>query len=168
MSRRVTARDDIAAVIALYKANHELRGISAQTGVGLRVVQKLVKRYHELGEDVLPAPLPKSVSLVGSRVTRGGGGLSKGSYRDMQMMRGAAKVGSGTYNAQSVESTCFRSAQTPPDDVFWDRPTSHGLLVCLVTSPRCYPGKADSSGQGYGIFITILGTRVTGLNHVAN
>ncbi|KAG7153450.1 hypothetical protein Hamer_G019506 [Homarus americanus] len=60
MSRRVTTRDDIAAVIALYKANHELRDISAQTGVGLCVVQKLVKCYRELREDVLPAPLPKS------------------------------------------------------------------------------------------------------------
>ncbi|KAG7169767.1 putative Transposase-containing protein 25 [Homarus americanus] len=30
------------------------------TGVRLRVVQKLVKRFRELGEDVLPAPLPKS------------------------------------------------------------------------------------------------------------
>ncbi|KAG7156047.1 hypothetical protein Hamer_G022585, partial [Homarus americanus] len=61
MSRRVNTRDDIAAVIALYKANHELRDISTQTGVRFRFVQKLVKRYRELGEDVLPAPLPKSV-----------------------------------------------------------------------------------------------------------
>ncbi|KAG7156164.1 hypothetical protein Hamer_G024084 [Homarus americanus] len=60
MSRGLTTRDDIAAMIALYKANNELRDFSAQTGVGLRVVQKLVKRYRELGEDVLPAPLPKS------------------------------------------------------------------------------------------------------------
>ncbi|KAG7163142.1 Ubiquinone biosynthesis protein COQ9-like [Homarus americanus] len=60
MSRRVTARDDIAAVIALYKANHVLREISAQTGVALRVVQNLVKRFCDLGEDELPAPLPKS------------------------------------------------------------------------------------------------------------
>ncbi|KAG7168416.1 hypothetical protein Hamer_G002458 [Homarus americanus] len=60
MSRRITTRDDIAAVIALYKANHELRDISAQTGVGLRVVQKLVKHHREFGEDVLPAPLPMS------------------------------------------------------------------------------------------------------------
>ncbi|KAG7156381.1 hypothetical protein Hamer_G006125 [Homarus americanus] len=60
MSRRVTTRVDIAAVIALYKANHELRNISAQIGVGLHVVQKLVKRYREVGEDMLSAPLPKS------------------------------------------------------------------------------------------------------------
>ncbi|KAG7175977.1 Transposable element Tc1 transposase-like 15 [Homarus americanus] len=60
MSRRVTTRDDIAAVIALYKANHVLREISAQTGVALRVVQTLVKRFRDLGEDELPAPLPKS------------------------------------------------------------------------------------------------------------
>ncbi|KAG7163409.1 putative Transposase-containing protein 5 [Homarus americanus] len=60
MSRRVTTRDDIAAVIALYKANHVLREISAQTGVALRVVQNLVKRFRDLGEDELPAPLPKS------------------------------------------------------------------------------------------------------------
>ncbi|KAG7178100.1 Adenylate kinase-like [Homarus americanus] len=60
MSRRVTTRDDIAAVIALYKANHVLREISAQTGVALRVVQNLVKRFCDLGEDECPAPLPKS------------------------------------------------------------------------------------------------------------
>ncbi|KAG7165639.1 putative Transposable element Tcb1 transposase-like 10, partial [Homarus americanus] len=60
MSRRVTTRVDITAVIALYKANHELRDISAQTGVRLRVVHKLVKSYRELGEDMLPFPLPKS------------------------------------------------------------------------------------------------------------
>ncbi|KAG7172334.1 putative Transposase-containing protein 10, partial [Homarus americanus] len=60
MSRRVTTRDDIAAVIALYKANHVLREISAQTGVALRVVQNLVKRFRDLGEDELPA-----LSLVG-------------------------------------------------------------------------------------------------------
>ncbi|KAG7167265.1 putative Transposase-containing protein 20 [Homarus americanus] len=60
MSRRVTTRDDIAAVIALYKANHVLKEISAQTGVALRVVQNLVKRFRDLGEDELPAPLPKS------------------------------------------------------------------------------------------------------------
>ncbi|KAG7172016.1 putative Transposase-containing protein 2, partial [Homarus americanus] len=60
MSRRVTTRDDIAAVIALYKANHVLREVSAQTGVALRVVQNLVKRFRDLGEDELPAPLPKS------------------------------------------------------------------------------------------------------------
>ncbi|KAG7156846.1 hypothetical protein Hamer_G031379 [Homarus americanus] len=60
MSGRVPARDDIAAVIALYKAKHELIDISAQTGVGLHVVQKLVKRYRELRENMLPAPLPKS------------------------------------------------------------------------------------------------------------
>ncbi|KAG7172092.1 putative winged helix-turn-helix domain containing protein 6 [Homarus americanus] len=60
MSRRVTTREDIAAVIALYKANHVPRQISARTGVGLRVVQNLVKRFRELGEDVLPSPLPKS------------------------------------------------------------------------------------------------------------
>ncbi|KAG7157859.1 putative Transposase-containing protein 21, partial [Homarus americanus] len=58
--KRVTTRDDIAAVIALYKANHVLREISAQTGVALRVVQNLVKRFRDLGEDELPAPLPKS------------------------------------------------------------------------------------------------------------
>ncbi|KAG7169811.1 putative Transposase-containing protein 22, partial [Homarus americanus] len=61
MSRRVTTRDDIAVVIALYKANHVLREISAQTGVALRVVQNLVKRFRDLGEDELPAPLSKSV-----------------------------------------------------------------------------------------------------------
>ncbi|KAG7174513.1 putative Transposase-containing protein 18, partial [Homarus americanus] len=60
MSRRVTTIDDIAAVIALYKANRVLREISAQTGVALRVVQNLVKRFRDLGEDELPAPLPKS------------------------------------------------------------------------------------------------------------
>ncbi|KAG7173588.1 hypothetical protein Hamer_G020223 [Homarus americanus] len=60
MSRRVNTRDDIAAVIALYKANHELRNTSALAGVGLHGVQKLVKRYCELGEDMLPASLPKS------------------------------------------------------------------------------------------------------------
>ncbi|KAG7155051.1 Transposable element Tcb1 transposase-like 7 [Homarus americanus] len=60
MSRRVITRDDIAAVIALYKANHVLREISAQTGVALQVVQNLVKRFRDLGEDELPAPLPKS------------------------------------------------------------------------------------------------------------
>ncbi|KAG7161065.1 hypothetical protein Hamer_G023578 [Homarus americanus] len=60
MSRRVITRGNIATVIALYKGNNELREISAQTGVGLRVVQKIVKRYRELGEDMLPAPLPKS------------------------------------------------------------------------------------------------------------
>ncbi|KAG7169472.1 hypothetical protein Hamer_G024270 [Homarus americanus] len=62
MSRRVTTRDDIAAVIALYKANHVLREISAQTGVALRVVQNLVKRFRDLGEDELPAHY---LSLVG-------------------------------------------------------------------------------------------------------
>ncbi|KAG7158712.1 hypothetical protein Hamer_G011380 [Homarus americanus] len=60
MSRMVTTRDDIAAVIALYKANHVLREISAQTGVALRVVQNLVKRFRDLGEEEFPAPLPKS------------------------------------------------------------------------------------------------------------
>ncbi|KAG7168247.1 hypothetical protein Hamer_G030374 [Homarus americanus] len=60
MSRRVTTRDDIAAVIALYKANHVPREISAQTGVALRAVQNLVKRFHDLGEDESTAPLPKS------------------------------------------------------------------------------------------------------------
>ncbi|KAG7164833.1 hypothetical protein Hamer_G017223 [Homarus americanus] len=59
MSRRLTTRVDIAAVIALYKANHELRDISAQIGVGLHIEQKLVKRYCELGEDMWPAHLPK-------------------------------------------------------------------------------------------------------------
>ncbi|KAG7177856.1 Transposable element Tc1 transposase-like 1, partial [Homarus americanus] len=60
VSWRVTTRDDIAAVIALYKANHVLREILAQTGVALRVVQNLVKCFRELGEGKLPAPLPKS------------------------------------------------------------------------------------------------------------
>ncbi|KAG7169820.1 Helicase POLQ-like 2, partial [Homarus americanus] len=60
MSRRVTTRDDIVAVIALYKVNHVLREISAQTGVALRVVQNVVKHFRDLGEDKLPAPLPKS------------------------------------------------------------------------------------------------------------
>ncbi|XP_042228798.1 uncharacterized protein LOC121870891 [Homarus americanus] len=59
MSRRVITRDDIAAVIALYKAIHVLREISAQTGVALRVVKNLAKRFRDLGEDELPAPLPK-------------------------------------------------------------------------------------------------------------
>ncbi|KAG7172410.1 hypothetical protein Hamer_G026263 [Homarus americanus] len=51
MSRRVTTRVDIAAVIALYKVNHVLREISAQTGVALRAVQNLVKRFRDLGEE---------------------------------------------------------------------------------------------------------------------
>ncbi|KAG7171586.1 putative Transposase-containing protein 17, partial [Homarus americanus] len=59
MSRRVT-RDDIAAVIALYKANHVLREISAQTGVALRVVQNFVKHFRDLGVEESTTPLPKS------------------------------------------------------------------------------------------------------------
>ena len=60
MSRRVTTKEDVAAVIALYKADHDTKFISEQTGVGVRVVQNLIKRFREEGEDALPAPKPKT------------------------------------------------------------------------------------------------------------
>lgn len=60
MSRRVTSRDDVVAVISLYKRGHELKHIAAQTGVNLRCVQKLVKRFKEEGEEDIPVPKPRS------------------------------------------------------------------------------------------------------------
>ena len=60
MSRKVTTKEDVVAVIALYKAEHDTGFISSQTGVSVRVVQKLIKRFREEGEVEIPAPRPKT------------------------------------------------------------------------------------------------------------
>lgn len=74
MSTRVTSGDDIVAVISLYKGGHELKQIAAQSGVGLRSVQKMVKRFKEEGEEDIPVPKrrtgrPKLISPRSLKVT---------------------------------------------------------------------------------------------------
>ena len=46
-------------IIALVKAGHDLAFIAQQTGVRLRTVQRIVKRFRDTGEASVPAPLPK-------------------------------------------------------------------------------------------------------------
>ena len=43
MSRRVTTKEDVVAVIALFKADHDTSFISEQTGVAMLVIQNLIK-----------------------------------------------------------------------------------------------------------------------------
>ena len=43
MSRRVTTKEDVVAVIALFKADHDTSFISEQTGVAMRFIQNLIK-----------------------------------------------------------------------------------------------------------------------------
>lgn len=46
-------------IIAQWKAGHDLLFIAQQTGVSLRTVQRIVKRFRDTGEATVPAPLPK-------------------------------------------------------------------------------------------------------------
>ena len=59
MSKVTTSRDKCVEIIALVKAGHDLAFIAQQTGVRLRTVQRIVKRFRDTGEASVPAPLPK-------------------------------------------------------------------------------------------------------------
>lgn len=60
MARKVTTREDAAAVIALYNAELPNKQLSAQMGASVSVFQKLVKPFVEEGEVNVPTPHPRS------------------------------------------------------------------------------------------------------------
>ena len=59
MPRRGTTREDVGAVIALYKAGHRRKEIVAQTGVHPKTVTRLIRRFKDNGETYLPVPKPR-------------------------------------------------------------------------------------------------------------
>ena len=59
MPKVTTSKDKRLEIITLVKAGHDLAFIAQQTGVRLRTVQRIVKRFRDTGEASVPAPLPK-------------------------------------------------------------------------------------------------------------
>lgn len=59
MPKVTTSKDKHKEVIPLYKAGHYLLFIAHQTGVRLRTVQCLVKKFKNSSRTTVPAPLPK-------------------------------------------------------------------------------------------------------------
>lgn len=59
MSRRSTKREDVASVIALFKAKHKVSEIVEITGVCQRSVYRLIEQFKESGYAQLPVPKPR-------------------------------------------------------------------------------------------------------------
>ena len=58
MSRRSTTKEDIAAVIALYRVKHKVSEIVTLTGVCKRSVQRFIKKFKDSDETLIPVPQP--------------------------------------------------------------------------------------------------------------
>ena len=56
MSQGYTSLDKIIAIVELYKAKKPTKDISAQTGVNIVTVRRLIRRYKAGGEKHLPLP----------------------------------------------------------------------------------------------------------------
>ena len=60
MSRRSTTKEDIKAVITLYKAKHKVSEIVTLTGMCKRSVQRFIKKFKDSDETLTPVPKPKT------------------------------------------------------------------------------------------------------------
>ena len=60
MPRRGMTREDVSAIIALYKGGHRKKDIVRQTGVHQKTVQRLIRRFQDNDELFLPVPKPRS------------------------------------------------------------------------------------------------------------
>ena len=54
MSRKHTSRDKIIALVELYKTKKPTKEISAQTGVDIVTVRRLIRKFKDDGERELP------------------------------------------------------------------------------------------------------------------
>ncbi len=73
MAGRVTIRENITGVVVLHKQDISIKQIPAQTGMSVRVCQKVAKRLVEEGAQELPAPcLQASRPKLISRETQKG------------------------------------------------------------------------------------------------
>ena len=59
MARRSTSKEDVFAVISLYKAEHNVADIARYTGIHHRTAQRLIKQFKDDNEDELPTPKPR-------------------------------------------------------------------------------------------------------------
>ena len=60
MSRRSTTKEDIAAVIALYRVKHKVSEIVTLTGMCKRSVQRFIKKFKDSDRTLTPVPKPKT------------------------------------------------------------------------------------------------------------
>ena len=60
MSRRSTTKEDIKAVITLYKAKHKVSEIVTLTVMCKRSVQCFIKKFKDSDETLTPVPKPKT------------------------------------------------------------------------------------------------------------